>query len=124
MVKSREILARDRAEILKGETESQPLVVGNLGEGGTHEFIGASTFHKWSLCGDDTCHCCKANIPVRSHMLFMLKHGKPPNCKFEAVKQVDPALQKAVGENITNLAGDMSGITVPVCITCAGAYVE
>ena len=92
MEKSRDILARDKAKVLKAETESQPLVAGNLGKNGTQEFLGAATFHKWDRCGDDTCHCCSATTPVRSHMVFMLKSGSPPNCKFEIVKQVDPAL--------------------------------
>ena len=100
------------------------MVVCNLGKNGTQEFLGAATFQKWDCSGDDTCHCCNATIPVRSHMVSLPKSGSRHDCKFEIVKQVDPALQRAVGAAITNLSGDMSGITVPVCIACAGAHVE
>ena len=68
-----------------------------------------------------TAFVTRAGVEVQTQFAYMLlSKVATGKCTFEIVNHVDPAVQKAIGCDITNLAGDMSGTTVLVCIACAG----
>ena len=59
-------------------------------------------------------------LELQSQYVNMLMSGAEGTYKFDVVRYVDSAIQKAKGCDIANLAGDMSSVSVPVCILRAG----